>query len=184
MNIEIISKELKDLISEESIIKIKEEMSKRTSFKVGGPADIFIIAKTEKDVKTILDYAKMRKIPLTIIGNGSNLLVKDGGVRGIVLKIGIEELNIEKEDDEYIITVGAGVKNGFLAQKLLIEEIEGFEFASGIPGTIGGAIRMNAGAHGSEMKDIVYETKCMDMEGNIKILSNDEQKFSYRNSIR
>ena len=183
MNIEIISKELKDLISEESIIKIKEEMSKRTSFKVGGPADIFIIAKTEKDVKTILDYAKMRKIPLTIIGNGSNLLVKDGGVRGIVLKIGIEELNIEKEDDEYIITVGAGVKNGFLAQKLLIEEIEGFEFASGIPGTIGGAIRMNAGAHGSEMKDIVYETKCMDMEGNIKILSNDEQKFSYRNSI-
>lgn len=183
MSMDIISKELKDLISKESIIKIKEEMSKHTSFRVGGPADIFIIAKSEEDIRTVLNYTNAQNIPLTIIGNGSNLLVKDGGVRGIVLKVGIEELNIEKKDNEYLITVGAGVKNGFLAQKLLMEEIEGFEFASGIPGTIGGAIRMNAGAHGSEIKDIVFETKCMDMSGNIQTLSNEEQKFTYRNSI-
>ena len=183
MSMDIISKELKDLISKESTIKIKEDMSKHTSFRVGGPADIFIIAKSEEDIRTVLDYTNTQNIPLTIIGNGSNLLVKDGGVRGVVLKIGTEGLNIEKKDNEYLITVGAGVKNGFLAQKLLIEEIEGFEFASGIPGTIGGAIRMNAGAHGSEMKDIVHETKCMDKEGNIRILSNDEQEFAYRNSI-
>lgn len=75
------------------------------------------------------------------------------------------------------------MKNGYVAQKLLIEEIEGFEFAAGIPGSIGGAIRMNAGAHGGEMKNIVLETKCIDKKGNIKVLSNEEQKFEYRNSI-
>ncbi len=184
MNIEKVSKELENCISKESSIKENELMSKHTSFKVGGPADIFINAKTEEDVQNIVKYAFSNNIPLTVIGNGSNLLVKDGGVRGIVLKVGIEDFSIEKEDDNtYIVTAGAGVKNGYVAQKLLIDEIEGFEFAAGIPGSIGGAIRMNAGAHGGEMKDIVLETKCMDMDGNIKVFSNSDQKFQYRNSI-
>ena len=184
MNIEKVSKELEKCISKDSKIYENELMSKHTSFKVGGPADIFVIAATQYDVKNILNYSVKNEIPLTVIGNGSNLLVKDGGVRGIVLKIGIDEFYIaENPDKEYIITVGAGVKNGYVAQKLLIDEIEGFEFAAGIPGSIGGAIRMNAGAHGGEMKDIVLETKCMDWDGNIKVLSNAEQKFEYRNSI-
>ena len=184
MNIEKVSKELENCISKESSIKENELMSKHTSFKVGGSADIFINAKTEEDVQNIVKYAFSNNIPLTVIGNGSNLLVKDGGVRGIVLKVGIEDFSIEKEDDNtYIVTAGAGVKNGYVAQKLLIDEIEGFEFAAGIPGSIGGAIRMNAGAHGGEMKDIVLETKCMDMDGNIKVFSNSDQKFQYRNSI-
>ena len=183
MNIEKTSSELEKCISEESKIYINELMSKHTSFKVGGKADIFVNAKNEQDIKSILEYANKNEIPITVIGNGSNLLVKDGGIRGIILRIDIQDFNIDKINDEYIITVGAGVKNGFVAQKLLIEEIEGFEFAAGIPGSIGGAIRMNAGAHGGEMKDIVSETKCMDMNGNIKILSNEEQKFEYRNSI-
>ena len=184
MNIEKVSSELEKCISKESKIHKNELMSKHTSFKVGGPADIFVVGRTQYDIKNILNYAKENDIPLTIIGNGSNLLVKDGGVRGIVLKVGIDEFYIsENPDKEYIITAGAGVKNGYVAQKLLIDEIEGFEFAAGIPGSIGGAIRMNAGAHGSEMKDIVLETKCMDMDGNIKVMSNAEQKFEYRNSI-
>lgn len=183
MNIEKASSELEKCISEESKIYKNELMSKHTSFKVGGMADIFINARTEQDIKSILEYANKNEIPITVIGNGSNLLVRDGGIRGIVLRIDIQDFNIDQINDEYIITVGAGVKNGFVAQKLLIEEIEGFEFAAGIPGSIGGAIRMNAGAHGGEMKDIVSETKCMDMNGNIKILSNEEQKFEYRNSI-
>ena len=158
-------------------------MSKHTSFKIGGMADIFVNVKKEDDVKKVLEYSDENQIPLTIIGNGSNLLVKDGGIRGIVLRVDIEEFYLEKKDEEYIVTVGAGVKNGYVAQKLLIEEIEGFEFAAGIPGSIGGAIRMNAGAHGGEMKNIVLETKCIDKKGNIKILSNEEQKFEYRNSI-
>ena len=137
------------------------------------------LATANKINPNILEYANKNETPITVIGNGSNLLVKDGGIRGIVLRIDIQDFNIEKISDEYIITVGAGVKNGFVAQKLLIEEIEGFEFAAGIPGSIGGAIRMNAGAHGGEMKNIVLETKCIDKKGNIKILSNEEQKFEY-----
>ena len=183
MDIEKTSKELENCISRESKIQENELMSKHTSFKVGGMADIFINARTEQDIKNTLGYAKQHNIPLTVIGNGSNLLVKDGGIRGIVLRIDLQDFDIKQIDNEYIVTAGAGVKNGFVAQKLLIEEIEGFEFAAGIPGSIGGAIRMNAGAHGGEMKDIVLETKCMDMEGNIKTLSNEEQKFEYRNSI-
>lgn len=183
MNIENHIEELKKCVSEESNILKDELMSKHTSFKIGGKADIFINAKKEDDVKKILEYSTKNNIPLIVIGNGSNLLVKDGGIRGIVLKVGIEGFNIEEENEAYIVTVGAGVKNGYVAQKLLIEEIEGFEFAAGIPGSIGGAIRMNAGAHGGEMKNIVLETKCIDKKGNIKILSNEEQKFEYRNSI-
>lgn len=183
MNIESHIEELKKCVSEETSILENELMSKHTSFKIGGMADIFVNVKKEDDVKKVLEYSDENQIPLTIIGNGSNLLVKDGGIRGIVLRVDIEEFYLEKKDEEYIVTVGAGVKNGYVAQKLLIEEIEGFEFAAGIPGSIGGAIRMNAGAHGGEMKNIVLETKCIDKKGNIKILSNEEQKFEYRNSI-
>lgn len=183
MNIENHIEELKKCVSEETSILENELMSKHTSFKIGGMADIFVNVKKEDDVKKVLEYSDENRIPLTIIGNGSNLLVKDGGIRGIVLRVDIEEFYLEKKDEEYIVTVGAGVKNGYVAQKLLIEEIEGFEFAAGIPGSIGGAIRMNAGAHGGEMKNIVLETKCIDKKGNIKILSNEEQKFEYRNSI-
>lgn len=183
MNIENHIEELKKCVSEETSILENELMSKHTSFKIGGMADIFVNVKKEDDVKKVLEYSDENQIPLTIIGNGSNLLVKDGGIRGIVLRVDIEEFYLEKKDEEYIVTVGAGVKNGYVAQKLLIEEIEGFEFAAGIPGSIGGAIRMNAGAHGGEMKNIVLETKCIDKKGNIKILSNEEQNFEYRNSI-
>ncbi len=183
MNIENHIEELKKCVSEETSILENELMSKHTSFKIGGMADIFVNVKKEDDVKKVLEYSDENQIPLTIIGNGSNLLVKDGGIRGIVLRVDIEEFYLEKKDEEYIVTVGAGIKNGYVAQKLLIEEIEGFEFAAGIPGSIGGAIRMNAGAHGGEMKNIVLETKCIDKKGNIKILSNEEQKFEYRNSI-
>mgnify|MGYP001862914399 CR=1 FL=1 len=184
MDIERVFNDLEKIISKESVIYINEPMSKHTSFKIGGNADIFIKAKTEEDIKQILRYSNENNIPLTIVGNGSDLLVKDGGIRGIVIKVDIDIFKIEKiNEEDYIVTVGAGVKNGYVAQKLLIDEIEGFEFASGIPGSIGGALRMNAGAHGGEMKDIVLETMCMDKQGNICVLSNEEQEFEYRNSI-
>ena len=135
----------------------------------------------------VLEVINKEKIPLTIIGNGSNILVKDNGIYGIVLKIDFNKLEIEKKEETAIVTVGAGVRLGELAQKLLKEEIAGLEFASGIPGTIGGAVRMNAGAYGTEMKDIVLETKVLSLEdyekNNIIILTNSEQQFSYRHSI-
>ena len=164
-------------------IKINEPMSKHTSFKIGGNADIFINIENEAELKSILGFSRAEKIELTIIGNGSNLLVKDNGIRGIVAKIAFKNFKIEKSPKQARVVAEAGVPLGLLAQKLAEEGVSGFEFAAAIPGTIGGAVRMNAGAYGGEFKDIVVKTKCMDEFGNIKVLSNEEQKFSYRKSI-
>lgn len=165
-------------ISEENIF-IDEPMKKHTSFKIGGVADIFIKVKSVQELQYIIEVAKKENILVTIIGNGSNLLVKDNGIRGIVIMLNMDKIEIE----DTIVTVEAGVKLGFLAQKLLKEELTGFEFAAGIPGSIGGAVRMNAGAYGGEMKDIIVETKCLTPSGEIVTLSNEEQEFSYRHSI-
>lgn len=165
-----------------SEIKKDEPMKKHTSFKIGGNADIFIKISDLDDLKNILKFINENKINFTIVGNGSNILVKDNGIRGIVVKLDFKKIDIKKDDNKAIVTVGAGVSLGLLAQKLLKESIGGFEFASGIPGTIGGAVRMNAGAYGGEFKDIVISTKCIDITGNIIDLTNKEQDFSYRHS--
>ena len=198
-------------ISTENVLK-DEEMKKHTSFKIGGCADFFVKAKNIEEVNYIVNICKENKIKLTVIGNGSNILVTDKGIRGIVLKIDID--NIEYEDisgielnknidiSEYvvnnynlsnyneisnkkfcIIKVGAGVKLGFLAQNVAKKSLSGFEFASGIPGSIGGAVRMNAGAYGKEFSNIVLETLCMDLDGNVFIISNNEHEFEYRSSV-
>ena len=174
--------EIQNLIPKENIY-VNEPMSKHTSFKIGGPAECFIKIKTIEQLKDILKYAQKEKIPLTIIGNGSNLLVSDDGIKGIVLKIEIEKICQDIENDIILLTVGSGIKLGALAQKCLKEEVAGFEFASGIPGTIGGAIRMNAGAHGSEMKDIVKTVKYMTRDGEIRTITNEQAKFEYRKSL-
>ena len=165
-------------------IKFNEPMSKHTTFKIGGNADIFVQAKTLNDIEQTLKAAKENNIPIYIIGNGSNLLVKDNGVRGIVLQIKTSKYKITKQNDFAIVDVEAGMLNAKLARILLQEGISGFEFASGIPGTIGGAIRMNAGAYGSEFKDFVEETTYIDLEDNeIKTINNKEHEFKYRYSI-
>ena len=165
-------------------VKVDEPMSKHTSFKIGGTADVFVKANSIDNLKAILNFSKQNGIEYTIIGNGSNLLVKDNGIRGIVIKLDFKDIKIEKINDKQAkVIVDAGVLLGSLAQTLAKENISGFEFASGIPGTIGGAVRMNAGAYGGEFKDIVVKTKCMDENGNIIVLNNEEQKFSYRHSI-
>ncbi len=160
-----------------------EPMKKHTSFKIGGNADLFVSVKTEEELKQILNYAKQKQIPVTIIGNGSNLLVSDDGVRGIVIKIDIQYFNVQNKEDEVEVIVGSGNKMMSLALQLKNQEISGFEQLSGIPGTIGGAVYMNAGAYGKEMKDIVISTKCMNMDGKVFELSNKEQQFEYRSSI-
>lgn len=175
-------KKIQKLIPKENIY-INEPMSKHTSFKIGGPAECFIKAQNIEQLKNILEYAKKENIKLTIIGNGSNILVSDQGIQGIVLKIDIEKLEEKIEDEKIILTVGSGVKLGALAQKCLKEEITGLEFASGIPGTIGGAIRMNAGAHGSEMKDIVKTVTYMDRNTEIHKITNEQAEFEYRKSL-
>ena len=126
---------------------------------------------------------KNENVPLTIIGNGTNMLVKDNGIRGIVAKINIQKIQIEDKNEEIIVTLGAGEPLGKTAQILLKSSIEGFEFASGIPGTIGGAIRMNAGAYGGEFKDIVESVTYMEETGEIKTIKNKECEFEYRHSL-
>ena len=165
-------------------IKYNEPMSKHISFKTGGPADCYIMAETVLQIKDILQYAKESNIPLYIIGNGSNLLVSDSGVRGIVLKIAFENIQIEEKEETILVHVGSGVKLMALAQILKQKEISGFEELAGIPGTVGGANYMNAGAYGKEIKDILVETKCLNKEnGQVEILKSEEQELVYRGSI-
>lgn len=160
-----------------------EPMAKHTSFKIGGPADVFIKVDNIEELKEILKLSKENKIQLTIIGNGSNILVTDKGIRGITAKLNFKNIKIENiADNKEKIDVDAGVPVGLLAQKLLKEEIAGFEELSGIPGTIGGAVIMNAGAHGKELKDILKKVTAMDYNGNIHEFTNEECLFSYRNS--
>lgn len=176
----MILEEIQKIVSKDKIFT-NEPMSKHTSFKIGGPAEIFVKINNVEELKLIIKISKQAEVPITVVGNGSNLLVSDDGIRGIVLKIEFDKIEIEEESGK--LKVGSGVKLAFLAQKCLKEKLEGFEFASGIPGTIGGAIRMNAGAHGSEMKDIVKKITCMTRDGKIQVISNEEAKFEYRNSI-
>ena len=173
---ELLTNEIK-----QGIVKIDEPMKKHTNFKIGGNADIFVIAKSIEEIKYVIKFSKENNIPLTILGNGSNVLVSDKGIRGIVLQVGTKEIKIEKQKNA-LIEVEAGVMLGALAQVLLKQSIAGFEFAAGIPGSIGGAIRMNAGAYGGEMKDIVRNVTVLNEKGEISVLTNEECEFSYRHS--
>lgn len=173
-----------DLLTNEikqGIVKIDEPMKKHTNFKIGGDADVFVIAKNIEEIKYIIKFSKENNIPLTILGNGSNVLVSDKGIRGIVLQIGLKEIKVEKQENA-LVEVEAGVMLGALAQILLKQSISGFEFAAGIPGSIGGAIRMNAGAYGGEMKDIIKNVTVLNEKGEINVLTNEECEFSYRHS--
>ena len=172
---------LKEKIDAKDILQ-NEPMSKHTTFKIGGNADLLIKVHNIEQIKFVLSIARDNNIPIFILGNGSNLLVKDKGIRGITLKPELKDIKIEKKDKQVYVTVGAGNKMPEIAGRLLREEIMGFEFAAGIPGTIGGFVRMNAGAYGSEAKDIVTETTIITYDGNIKKVVGEEHQFEYRKS--
>lgn len=154
-----------------------EPMSKHTSFKIGGKADFYVIAQTIEEIEWVVEVSNANNIPLTIVGNGTNLLVLDNGIRGIVLRPNLTNIEI----DETTVTVGAGALLTMVSKKVADYGLKGLEFAYGIPGTIGGALRMNAGAYGGEMKDVVQQTTYMDKRG--KVYSITDHEFTYRNSI-
>lgn len=180
---------LKELIEKSNLqidkekILYNEPMSKHTTFKIGGPAECFIKIDNIDDLKEILSLSKENKVPLTVVGNGSNLLVLDNGIKGITTCIKLEGIELKEENDFYILKVASGEKIGKVARMMCSKEISGMEELLGIPGTIGGAVKMNAGAHGREMKDIVTKVTCVDYDGNIKEFSNEEMKFEYRKSL-
>lgn len=177
-----ILKELQKSLGKEQVLE-NEPMSKHTSFRIGGVADFFVKVRSIDQLKLILDLTKKNQIPLTVVGNGTNLLVSDKGIRGIVLKIELNDFVVKRAKDKAIITVESGFPVGKLSNIALKEELTGVEFLAGIPGSIGGAIRMNAGAYGKEMKDVVISTKYMDLNGRIKKINLVQHEFSYRSSI-
>lgn len=148
--------------------------------KFGGLADVFVKVKTQEELKFILEYAKKSNIPITIIGNGSNVLVKDKGIRGIVLKL---DFNTVVKEDDTTLFAGAGVLLPKLARIALEEELTGIEFLSGIPASLGGAIYMNSGAYGGQIGDKVISSTYIDENLEIKNITNKEHEFSYRKSI-
>lgn len=180
MNKEFIYKNLLNILDKEGIY-LNEPMKNHISFKVGGPADFLLKPKTEYEIKKLIEFLKNENIPYIVIGNGSNLLVKDGGIRGVVIKIADNFNKFEIEDTKVIAQSGALLS--FMGKAILNKSLTGFEFAAGIPGTLGGAIAMNAGAYGGEMKDIVKSVRLMDSKGNIIELSNKEMEFEYRRSL-
>ena len=174
--------ELLKFIDKDKILK-DEPMTLHTSFKIGGKADFLVKPSTEDEIISILKFSKENDIPVFILGNGSNILVRDVGIRGITIKPNLQDISIFENDDDVDIIVGAGYPVAKLSRIVSQKEIAGLEFLSGIPGTIGGAVKMNAGAYGSEMKDCVVETKYMDYDGNIYIINAEEHEFGYRRSI-
>ena len=169
---------LAEIVSEEAILK-NEPMSKHTTFRIGGNADVFVSPKVSQ-VADIITLAKEFEVPVTIIGNGSNLLVGDKGIRGLVLSFGKEAEDIQL--DGTCMTVSAGTILAKAAAEAAKNSLTGLEFAAGIPGTMGGAIVMNAGAYGGEMKDVVISATVLTPEGEIKVLSNEELDLAYRHS--
>ncbi|WP_347450801.1 UDP-N-acetylmuramate dehydrogenase [Acetoanaerobium noterae] len=170
---------LKNIVSEEDILT-REYMKNHTSFKIGGSADFLVTPRTVDQIQNLIITLKKENIPVFIMGNGSNLLVSDKGIRGVVIKLSKNFSSFSISGDE--VTAQSGILLSTLSKSIVNESLSGFEFASGIPGTIGGAVTMNAGAYDSEMKNIVEEVMAMDMDGNIKTFTNQEMNFRYRKS--
>ncbi len=172
--------ELYRIVGEQNV-QIEEPMSKHTTFRIGGPAQYFVTPQSTEELGQVVLLCNAEKMPYFVIGHGSNLLVSDKGMRCVVIQLykNFEQFRIE--DDR--VYAQAGVMLCKLGQATKEASLTGFEFAAGIPGTLGGAVMMNAGAYGGEMKDIVEYVQLMDRDGNLIEKACDEMDFSYRHSI-
>ena len=158
-----------------------EPMKKHTTFRIGGPADYYLCPHSAEEIQKVVEICREEKLPYFILGNGSNLLVSDNGYRGVVIRLWKNVSDIRTEG--CLIHAKAGASLAKIAAEALDEGLTGMEFAAGIPGTLGGAVVMNAGAYGGEMKDVLKEVLVMDAQGKIFRLQNEELKLGYRTSI-
>lgn len=175
-------------IAGEQAVRLQEPMSAHTTFRIGGPADYFVEAGNESVLKELLLLCKETETPFFILGNGSNLLVSDEGYRGVMISLrGFDEISFREgegtEAGKTIMTAGSGVLLSKAAMQAAERGLTGFEFAGGIPGTLGGAVTMNAGAYGGEIKDVILSARVMTQEGDVTELSTEELALSYRHSI-
>ncbi len=174
-------KQLYDLL-EANKIKRGEMMKNHTTFRIGGPADYFVMPESKEEIQSVLYLCKKEKVPFYVIGNGSNLLVSDEGFPGVILQVGkgMDQITFEGNGK---VRAFSGVMLSRLALEIAEHELTGFEFASGIPGSLGGAVSMNAGAYGNEIKDVIVEATVVDDRNEIKVLTKEELRLSYRKSI-
>ena len=156
-------------------------MHKHTTFRVGGPAEVFVTVDNKEQLEKIIKYLNLVERPYFILGNGSNLLVGDKGYRGVIIRLGGEFTALKTEGN--LLTAGASVLLSAAAREAMENGLTGMEFASGIPGSIGGGVKMNAGAYDGEMRQIVESVQVMYKDGSILDLDNDTMEFGYRNSV-
>lgn len=158
-----------------------EPMSQHITFRIGGPADVFVMPENYEQIREVLRLCKEEKLPFFVLGNGSNLLVSDSGYRGVIIQMdrNMEEIRLDGEE----IHACAGALLSSVAVAARNASLTGFEFAGGIPGTIGGAAVMNAGAYGGELKDVLKEVTVMTREGEILTIPTEKMEMGYRTSI-
>lgn len=184
-----LKKELEEIL-EEGMLKEAEPMRIHTTFRIGGPARFYALPKTEEELIALIQLCNQKEVPFFILGNGSNLLVGDQGFDGVVIevkeyfsKMKFQEVNTEKNKKSVRVTAGAGIMLAKLAREVANQSLQGFEFAAGIPGTLGGAVAMNAGAYGGEIKDHIVKAKVLTKQGNVLELTKEELELGYRRSI-
>lgn len=161
-------------------VKIDERLNKYTMTKLGGPADVFVMPETEEQASAVVKYARAHNIPILLLGNGSNMVVRDGGVRGIVLTFAKLDKVVVNGTEVYAQS-GALIKE--VSKIAAAHTLSGLEFSCGIPGSIGGAMAMNAGAYDGEINDVIKSCKVLTKDGDILELSKEELKLGYRKSI-
>lgn len=179
MTIERWAKDLAQFLNEKNI-KVNEPLKKYTMTKLGGNADIFVTPETEDEAMKIVKYTYDNNVPLLMLGNGSNMVVRDGGVRGIVMTF-VKLNEIRVEDEQIYAQSGALLKD--VSKLAAANSLTGLEFACGIPGSVGGAMAMNAGAYGGEMKDVIMHSTVLTKSGEKLVLSKEELELGYRQSI-
>ncbi|MGM9948809.1 MAG: FAD-binding protein, partial [Lysinibacillus sp.] len=179
MTIEKWASDLSRIVNPENI-KCNESLKQYTMTKLGGEADVFVMPETEEEAQSVVKYAYENQVPLLMLGNGSNMVVRDGGVRGIVLNFAkLNDIRIQGD----VVVAQAGALIIEVSRQVAANGLTGFEFACGIPGSIGGAMAMNAGAYGGEIKDVIVDCTVLTQEGERLVLSKDELELAYRKSI-
>lgn len=180
MKRDIDTKGLERILSPGAAVLKDEPMSAHTTFNIGGPADCMVSVADARDIAAVAGFCRREELPLFVMGNGSNLLVSDDGVEGVVLRTfgGFDGIIIDGET----VTAQSGASLSKVAAQAAGAGLTGMEFAHGIPGSIGGAVYMNAGAYGGEMKDIVESTEYLDNSGERAVIGSAEHRFSYRHS--
>ena len=168
-------------IIESDRVRLNEPMNKHTTFRIGGNAECFVSIQSIDELRELTSLCRRENIPFFLIGKGSNLLVSDKSIPGVVAYLGEELCSISV--NENLIVAEAGATLAAVAATALKEGLTGFEFAAGIPGTVGGAIRMNAGTYGGDMSQIVKWVRVLEPDGNIRTIAAEEMNFSYRYSI-